>query len=67
MDKELLEVSRFDSADYLKNDADMKDYLDEVSSENSPQALLQAVNTIVRAKGREKLSKDTGIPGESLY
>ncbi len=66
MDKELLEVSRFDSADYLKNDADMKDYLDEVSSENSPQALLQAVNTIVRAKGRAKLSRDMCILKESL-
>lgn len=42
MDSELLTVSRFDAADYLKNDADIQEYLDEVSSENDPQAFLQA-------------------------
>lgn len=67
MDKELLKVSKFDAADYLKNEADMQEYLDEVSSENDPQAFLQAINTIARAKGMAKLSKDTGIPRESLY
>ena len=67
MDKELLKVSKFDAADYLKNEADMQEYLDEVSSENDPQAFLQAINTIARAKGVAKISRDTGIPRESLY
>ena len=67
MDKELLKVSKFDAADYLKNEADMQEYLNEVSSENDPQAFLQAINTIARAKGMAKLSRDTGIPRESLY
>ena len=67
MDKELLKVSKFDAADYLKNEADMQEYLDEVSSENDPQAFLQAINTIARAKGMAKLSRETGIPRESLY
>lgn len=67
MDKELLKVSKFDAAYYLKNEADMQEYLDEVSSENDPQAFLQAINTIARANGMAKLSRDTGIPRESLY
>lgn len=67
MDKELLKVSKFDAADYLKNDADMQEYLEEVSSENDPQAFLQAINTIARAKGMAKLSRETGISRESLY
>lgn len=67
MDRELLTVSRFDAADYLKNDADIQEYLDEVSSENDPQAFLQALNTIARAKGMSKLARETGIPRESLY
>ena len=67
MDKELLKISKFDAADYLKTHADMEEYLDEVSSENDPQAFLQAINTIARAKGMAKLSRDTGIPRESLY
>ncbi len=67
MDEELLKVSKFDAADYLKNDADIQEYLEEVSSENDPQAFLQAINTIARAKGMAKLSRETGIPRESLY
>lgn len=66
MDKELLEISKFDAADYLKSDADLQDYLDDVSSENSPHALVHAINTIARAKGMAKISKDTNISKESL-
>lgn len=67
MDKELLEISRFDAADYLQSDKDIGEYLKEAISENDPRAFLQAVNTIARAKGMSKLSQETGIPRESLY
>ena len=65
MYRELLKVSKFDATDYLKHEADMQEYLDEVSSENDPQAFLQAIKTIARAKGMAKLSRDTGITRES--
>ena len=67
MDKELLKVSRFDAADYLQTDDDVREYLDEVASENDPKAFLRALNTIARARGMSKLARDTGIPRESLY
>ena len=66
MDKEFLKISRFDAADYLKNDTDMLDYLDEVRNENDPQGLLQAINTIARAKDIVRSFKNTGIPKENL-
>ena len=67
MDKELLEISRFDAADYLRSDEDINEYLNEAVSENDPRAFLQAVNTIARARGMARLSQETGIPRESLY
>lgn len=54
MDKNLLEVSRFDAADYLETETEIQDYFDEVKSENTPPDLLQAINTIARAKSRIK-------------
>ena len=54
MDKNLLEVSRFDAADYLETETEIQDYLDEVKGENTPQDLLQPLNTIARAKNRIK-------------
>lgn len=62
MDKELMKVSKFDAADYLTDDADMQDYLDEMKSENTPQAFLQAIITIARAKSMAKISRDTETP-----
>ncbi|WP_022655593.1 addiction module antidote protein [uncultured Desulfovibrio sp.] len=67
MNKELLEVSKFDAADYLHTDDDVRGYLEEVVSEDDPHAFLRALNTVARAKGMSKLAQDTGIPRESLY
>lgn len=67
MDKELLNISKFDAADYLTNDLEIQDYLDEVRSENAPQAFLQAINTVARAKGMAKVSRDIDILGDRLY
>ena len=67
MNKELLEVSRFDAADYLQTDDDVREYLEEVISEDDPQAFLRALNTVSRAKGMSQLAQETGIPRESLY
>ena len=67
MDIEQTKVSGFDAADYLQTDDDAREYLEEVISENDPQAFLQALNTVARARGMTKLAQDTGIPRESLY
>lgn len=67
MDKQLLEISKFDASDYLKDNIDVQNYLDEVNSENNPAAFLQAISTLARVNGITKLAKDTGIPAENLY
>lgn len=65
MDKEIFAVSAFDAAEYLKNDAEIQDYLEEARQENTPQALIQAINTIARSKEKTQLHRDMGIPKES--
>ena len=67
MNKNLLEVSRFDVADYLEDETDIKEYLEEIASENDPQAFLRALGTIARSKGMTQIARATGIPRESLY
>lgn len=67
MDKDMLKLSRFNITDYLKTDEDIRDYLEIVISENDPQAFLQALNTVAKARGMAELSRQTGIPRESLY
>lgn len=64
MDKELLKISKFDAAEYLTDEADVQEYLDEVSNENDPRALLKAIDTLARANGVANISKNTGIPRE---
>lgn len=65
--KEMAKVSPFDAADYLKSEEAIQAYLEEVISEDDPQAFLQALNTVARARGMSKLAQETGIPRESLY
>lgn len=64
MDKELLKISKFDAAEYLTDEADVQEYLDEVSNENDPRALLKAIDTLARANGVANISKNTCIPRE---
>ncbi len=67
MDKELLDVSEFDAAEFFDSDEAIEAYLEETMSENDSRAFLRALNTVVRAKGLSQLSRETGIPRESLY
>lgn len=67
--KHTVEVSRYDSADYLKSEADMAAYL-EAALEEAPEDaafLAAALGTIARARGMVQLSRDTGISRDGLY
>ena len=67
MDKNAIKVTKFDAAEYLTDDETIAIYLEETLKEDDPKAFLQALNTVARAKGMTKLSKEIGIPRESLY
>lgn len=57
----------YDSAEYLKTDADMAAYLDAVLEDGDPDLVTHALGVIARAKGMAQLARDTGLGRESLY
>jgi probable addiction module antidote protein len=58
----------YDSAKYLKTEADIKQYLEAVFEEPvGRQMLIHTLGVVARARGMMKLSKDTGITRAGLY
>jgi probable addiction module antidote protein len=61
--------SRYDTADYLKSEADMVAYLEASMEEagDDPAFVAVALGNIARAYGMVRLAKDTGLTREGLY
>ena len=61
--------TRYDTADYLKTEADMAGYFDACIEEagDDPAFIAQALGVIARARGMSKIAKKTGISREGLY
>lgn len=61
--------SRYDAADYLKDEADIAAYLDAVmeDSGNDAAAIAHALGDVARARNMSQLARDTGMTREGLY
>ena len=59
----------YDTADYLKSEADIVAYLEACmdEAEDDPAFIAQALGTIARARGMSLLAKKTGLTREGLY
>lgn len=64
---EKYKFTKFDAADYLDSDETIAAYISAVLEENNPEAFLDALKTVARAKGMTQLANDTGLGRESLY
>ena len=62
-----VKTTPFDSADYLKTDQDMADYINACLEENDPALTAHAVGVVARARGMAQLAKDAHLSRESLY
>ncbi len=64
-----LKLRKWDSAEHLKTDEDMVDYLQACLDEAGDDAafIAKTLGTIARAKGMTQLAHDTGLGRESLY
>lgn len=64
-----VQLSRWDSAEYLKTPEDMALYLESCLQEAGDDAafIAKALGNIARAKGMSQLANDTGMGRESLY
>jgi probable addiction module antidote protein len=61
--------AQFDSADYLRTEADIAAYLRACLEEagDDPSFVVQALGTVARAKGMSGLARKTGLTREGLY
>jgi probable addiction module antidote protein len=63
-----IKVARYDSADYLKTEEDIKNYLAAVFEEPMDrQMLMYTLGVVAQARGMMKLAKETGITRAGLY
>jgi probable addiction module antidote protein len=64
-----LTLRKWDSAQYLKTEEDMAQYLEACLQDAGDDAafIAKALGNIARAKGMSQLSRDTGLGRESLY
>jgi probable addiction module antidote protein len=63
------QFARWDSAEYLKTEEDMANYLDACMEEagDDPAFIARALGAIARARGMTQVAKDAGLSRESLY
>ncbi|MCX7060809.1 MAG: putative addiction module antidote protein [Gammaproteobacteria bacterium] len=61
--------SRYDVADYLKDEADIAAYLEAVieDSGSDAAAIAHALGDVARARNMSQLARDTGMTREGLY
>ncbi|SIT67171.1 probable addiction module antidote protein [Ectothiorhodosinus mongolicus] len=64
-----VKLSRWDSAEYLKTDADIQEYLEAILEEggDDPAYVVHALGVIARAKNMSQLARDAGLSREGLY
>lgn len=60
-------ITTFDIADYLDNDEQIAEYLNQVLDDGDTDELLRALGHIAKAKGMSSLAIETGLGRESLY
>jgi probable addiction module antidote protein len=57
----------WDSADYLKTEEDVANYLEAVFEDGDPALIAHALGVIARARGMARVAKKAGLGRESLY
>jgi probable addiction module antidote protein len=64
-----IKLRKWDSAEHLKTEDDMAQYLESCLDEAGDDAafIAKALGNIARAKGMTELSRETGLGRESLY
>lgn len=61
--------SRYDTADYLKTEEDIRLYLEACQEEggDDPGFIAHALGVVARARNMSQLARDTGLTREGLY
>ncbi len=62
-----LKTRPYDSAEYLKTEEDVANYLEAVFEDGDPALVAHALGIVARAKGMANVAKKAGLGRESLY
>jgi probable addiction module antidote protein len=62
-----LEITVFDASEYLDNEIVIAEYLQAALENPDPNAFLDAVKDVAKARGMAAVSADAGLGRESLY
>ena len=61
------EITKFDIAEYLENDAMVAAYLNTVLEEGDSEDIIAALGHVAKARGMSKIAEETGLSRPSLY
>lgn len=61
------QFSRYDTADYLETEEDIRLYLEACQEEGDPALLAAALGDIARARNMTQLAKEAGMTRAGLY
>lgn len=63
----MVDISKFDAAEYLKTPEMIAVYLTDAFETDDPAFIALAIGTAARAKGMAEVAKAAGVSRESLY
>ena len=61
------ELPKFDAARFLRDEEDIAAYLTAALEEDDPEALIEALGTVARARGMAEIARRSGLAREALY
>ena len=62
-----IEIQRWDAAEFLSDDQDIRHYLEAAFEDGDPALIREAFKTVARARGMTALATETGLSRETLY
>jgi probable addiction module antidote protein len=63
----MVKFSKYDFAEYLNNEADIKMYLETAFESGDTGFIAYALGNVAKARGMGKIAKKAGLNRESLY
>ncbi len=61
------EITKFDIAEYLEDDAMVAAYLNTVLEDGDTDDIITALGHVAKARGMSKIAEETGMSRPSLY
>lgn len=62
-----IDFSKYDTADYIRDQDDAAVYLDLTAHDNDPESFLEAIGDVARAYSMHAIATEAGVSRESLY